>query len=68
LGETKEPRQKDRAGESPDRELPIDNYENLTVAQIESPWPERKHLANQFQKTDRRDVLEQRNCRLICLS
>ncbi len=33
LGETKEARKQDRRGKSPDRGLPIANYDNLTVAQ-----------------------------------
>jgi hypothetical protein len=33
-GETKAERDKDREGKSPDRGLPIDNYQHLTVAQV----------------------------------
>lgn len=33
-GETKEERAKDRAGRSPDRGLPIPEYQQLTVAQV----------------------------------
>ncbi len=33
-GETKGEEAKDRRGESPDRNLPIDNYQHLTVAQV----------------------------------
>lgn len=35
-GETKTEREKDRQGRSPDRGLPISNYQHLTVAQIRS--------------------------------
>jgi hypothetical protein len=35
-GETKEEREKDRKGESPDRNLPIDNYQHLTIPQIKA--------------------------------
>ena len=34
-GETKGERQKDRQGRSPDRNLPIDGYQGLTIAQIQ---------------------------------
>jgi hypothetical protein len=34
FGETKQAKRKDRKGKSPDRNLPIDNYEHLTVDQI----------------------------------
>jgi len=34
FGETKAAKAKDRAGASPDRKLPIDDYEHLTVPQI----------------------------------
>lgn len=33
-GETKGARSKDRAGQSPDRDLPIKNYDGLTVPQV----------------------------------
>lgn len=33
-GETKAERQKDKEGKSPDRGLPIENYQHLTIAQI----------------------------------
>lgn len=33
-GETKKERRKDRRGESPDRNLPISDYQHLTVPQI----------------------------------
>ena len=33
-GETKEAKQQDREGRSPDRQLPISEYEHLTVDQI----------------------------------
>ena len=33
-GETKEDEVEDRTGRSPDRDLPIDDYDRLTVAQI----------------------------------
>ncbi|HVL55525.1 MAG TPA: hypothetical protein VM491_03410 [Burkholderiaceae bacterium] len=35
-GETKAEKRKDREGRSPDRDLPIQNYQHLTVGQIES--------------------------------
>jgi hypothetical protein len=38
FGETKEEKQKDREGKSPDRNLPIDDYQSMTIAQI------KKHL------------------------
>ncbi|MFN3648647.1 MAG: hypothetical protein ACK47B_03615 [Armatimonadota bacterium] len=34
LGETKEAKQQDREGKSPDRHLPIDDYDRLTVEQV----------------------------------
>lgn len=34
-GETKEERKKDKEGKSPDRGLPIKNYQQLTVAEID---------------------------------
>ena len=34
-GETKAERAKDRAGKSPDRDLPIENYQHLTVPEVE---------------------------------
>ena len=33
-GETKEEKQKDKEGRSPDRNLPIPNYQHLTIPQI----------------------------------
>lgn len=36
FGETKDEKQKDRKGQSPDRNLPIDNYQHLTIPQIKS--------------------------------
>ena len=33
-GETKGERQKDRAGKSPDRNLPIDEYQHLTADEV----------------------------------
>lgn len=33
-GETKDEKAKDRAGKSPDRNVPIPNYQHLTVAQV----------------------------------
>ena len=35
-GETKGEKQKDRKGESPDRNLPIENYQHLTIPQVRS--------------------------------
>lgn len=35
-GETKGERQKDKEGKSPDRDLPIKNYQHLTVSQVKS--------------------------------
>jgi hypothetical protein len=34
MGETQEDRRKDRQGQSPDRHLPIDDYEQLTVPEV----------------------------------
>lgn len=34
FGETKSEKAKDRKGESPDRSLPIDNYQHLTIPQV----------------------------------
>jgi hypothetical protein len=34
FGETKREKQKDREGKSPDRNVPIENYQHLTVDQI----------------------------------
>lgn len=36
FGETKAEKEKDRKGASPDRNLPIENYQHLTVPQIKS--------------------------------
>ena len=36
FGETKEEKAKDRRGQSPDRNLPIENYQHLTIPQIRS--------------------------------
>lgn len=33
-GETKEEKAKDRRGQSPDRDLPIPNYQHLTISQV----------------------------------
>jgi hypothetical protein len=35
-GETKDEKEKDRRGQSPDRNLPIANYQHLTIPQIRS--------------------------------
>ena len=35
-GETREARRRDRAGTSPDRNLPIDDYDGLTVPEVEA--------------------------------
>src|SRR3954471_15541430 len=35
-GETKGEKQKDREGKSPDRNLPLDQYQHLTISQIGS--------------------------------
>lgn len=35
-GETVEEQRKDKAGKSPDRNLPLDDYQKLTIPQIES--------------------------------
>ena len=34
MGETKEEKAKDQQGKSPDRNLPIDNYDHLTVKEV----------------------------------
>jgi hypothetical protein len=34
-GETKSEKQKDKEGKSPDRDLPINDYQNLTISEIE---------------------------------
>lgn len=34
-GETREELQKDKQGKSPDRDLPIENYQRLTISQID---------------------------------
>jgi hypothetical protein len=34
FGETKEAKEKDHEGKSPDRNLPIDDYQSMTIAQI----------------------------------
>lgn len=36
FGETKEEKEKDRRGQSPDRNLPIRDYQHLTIPQIKS--------------------------------
>lgn len=36
FGETKDERRKDRQGKSPDRNLPIEDYQHLTSSQIKS--------------------------------
>lgn len=40
FGETKDEKQKDREGRSPDRSLPIENYQHLTIPLIRSKVPE----------------------------
>ncbi len=35
-GETRGEKQKDREGKSPDRDLPIRNYQNMTIPQVKS--------------------------------
>ena len=42
-GETKAERQKDKAGKSPDRDLPIADYQHLTVPQVKG---ELDHLSS----------------------
>ena len=39
-GETKDEKQKEREGKSPDRNVPIERYEHLTIAQIRPRIPE----------------------------
>jgi hypothetical protein len=64
FGETKAEKEKDRRGESPDRDLPIQNYQHLTIPQIQSKIgelsaKEKKQIASYERKhKDRKGVLE----------
>lgn len=48
-GETSDEKQKDREGRSPDRGLPVRNYQHLTVAQI-------KHRLGGLSRRDRQRI------------
>jgi hypothetical protein len=64
FGETKEEKQKDREGKSPDRGLPIDNYQHLTIADIKRQAPklkaaDKRKIVNYEKKhKNRKGVLE----------
>jgi hypothetical protein len=64
FGETKEEKEKDRRGESPDRNLPIGNYQHLTIPQIRSQVDnlnsrQKRQIASYEKKhKNRRGVLE----------
>lgn len=63
-GETKQAKAKDRAGSSPDRGVPIANYEHLTVPQVRSALAEltaaqrRKVRTYEVKHKNRKGVLE----------
>lgn len=63
-GETKSAKAKDRAGASPDRSVPIANYEHLTVPQVKSALAEltaaqrRKVRTYEVRHKNRKGVLE----------
>lgn len=50
-GETEEERRKDKRGKSPDRNLPIEDYQHLTVPQIE-------HHLNDLSKAEIRQIVQ----------
>jgi hypothetical protein len=64
FGETKTAKAKDRAGASPDRSVPIANYEHLTVPQVRSALAEltaaqrRKVRTYEVKHKNRKGVLE----------
>ena len=63
-GETQEARRRDREGESPDRKLPIDDYDGLTVPEVKAKLDDLdKGELRQIQRyerghKDRKGVLE----------
>lgn len=71
FGETKEEKAKDRRGESPDRNLPIENYQHLTIPQIKakvaklSAQDKRKILAYEKKHKNRKGVLEMLSARTL---
>lgn len=40
FGETKVEKEKDRKGQSPDRDLPVANYQHLTISDLKSKIPQ----------------------------
>lgn len=64
FGETKEERRKDQEGKSPDRDLPIDRYQHLTVSQVKTKLDDlsdkeiRRIKRYEEQHKDRKTLLE----------
>lgn len=69
-GETKAEKRKDRQGKSPDRELPINRYQHLTVPQVKSRLDDlsdkelRQVKRYEEQHKDRKTLLEEIERRL----
>ena len=69
-GETKEEREKDKRGESPDRDLPIGDYQHLTVDEVteELDGLDKEELgqlrAYEKEHKDRKTLLEELDKRL----
>lgn len=70
-GETRQEREKDRQGKSPDRGLPLADYQTLTIAQIEprldalSNADIRKLRAYEAKHKNRKGLLEKLDRRLV---
>lgn len=70
-GETRQERDKDRQGKSPDRGLPLPDYQTLTIAQIEprldalSNADLRKLRAYESKHKNRKGLLEKLDRRLV---
>jgi hypothetical protein len=64
FGETKSEKRKDQEGKSPDRNLPIDNYQHLTIPQVTNKLDElprkdlRKIESYEKKHKNRKGVLE----------
>lgn len=69
-GETKSARAKDQHGQSPDRNLPIENYDHLTVDEVTAKLDDlsrdevKKIKAYEQKHKDRKTLLEQLDRRL----
>lgn len=57
-GETKKAKSKDKRGESPDKGLPIDNYDHLTAGQVKQ---RRKNLSGQEKRKIRQYEKKHKN-------